>query len=600
MNMYKLIIQLFKHLNPYQRKRYYSLQLLMIVMAILEIVGIASILPFMALVGDSTLLYQDTLINKLYLASGSDSASQFLFFLGIIVLLAFSLSSAISMFTLWKLSMFANAVGAEIANRLYSYYLKQDWLFHSTTSSAKLTKKIATDTHRITQSVLLPLMHMNAKLVLVLFISSTLFFYDPVIALFGLITFSFAYMILYRIVRASLHNNGNSISQMNEQRFHLKNEAFGGIKDILLLGRDRDLIDRFNQSSRTLAKNLGANNALAHAPRYFMELVAFGSMILLVLYLISVHDNNLGMVLPIISLYALAGLKLLPALQHIYSSVAMIKANLPAFESIRDDLSNSHSQVRRNTINKEIKLPLKNQLLLNNVSFRYPGKPNFAIQEVNLSIEKNSLVGIVGSSGAGKTTLIDILLGLIVPQSGSMMVDEVTIDSKNRRSWQNTIGYVAQNIFLSDSTIAENIALGINKDDIDFDRVQRVIELSYLDKFVKGLKKGKHSIVGERGVQLSGGQRQRIGIARALYNNAEILIFDEATSSLDGVTEKLIMESIINISGKKTILIIAHRLNTVKNCNKIFLMEKGTIIDDGTYEKLMKTNKLFQNMAAHA
>ncbi len=598
--MLRHIQQLFSLLTPKQRRQYLVLQLLVVAMAIVEIVGIVSILPFMALVGDMSLIDKEANLSYLYQLSGSSSESQFILILGIGVLAMLFISASVSMFTIWKLSMFANRIGVEISGSLYTYYLRQSWLFHTTISSAQLTKKIATETQRVTQGVLVPLMHMNAKGVLAILLSLTLFAYDPIVALIGLIIFSLAYITLYTFVRSKLHKNGLAISEMNEKRFRLKNEGFGGIKDILLIGRGNDLIKRFDQTGHILANSQGSNAALAHAPRYFMELIAFGSMILLVLYLVATHNGNLGIILPILSVYALAGFKLLPALQQIYSSAATIKGSISAFESIRDDLLNSFDQESGISAQENLHLPLKHEIRLDNISFAYPNKTTPAINKLDMCIPVNSLVGVVGPSEAGKSTLVDVILGLIMPQTGKLVVDDTVVTSENCRSWQNSIGFVAQSIFLSDTTVAENIAFGIEKNEIDFNKIREILKLAQLTEFIDSLEKGIETPVGERGVQLSGGQRQRIGIARALYHDAELLVFDEATSSLDGITEKMIMESIINLTGQKTIVIIAHRLKTVKKCDQIFFMDQGKVIDQGSYDKLIETNDRFKKMASHA
>jgi HlyD family secretion protein len=237
---------------------------------------------------------------------------------------------------------------------------------------------------------------------------------------------------------------------------------------------------------------------------------------------------------------------------------------------------------------------------LENVSFTYPGKEAPTLNQINISISANSAVGIVGESGSGKSTLINILLGLIEPQEGSLKIDKTDINNMNRRSWQNTIGFVAQNIFLSEGTIAENVAFGIPRDQINLEQVQTALELAHLSELIKSLEKGVHTKVGERGVQLSGGQRQRIGIARALYHEAEVLVFDEATSSLDGITEKMIIEAIHEFSGQKTIIMVAHRLKTVKKCDLIFFIDKGKLIDQGTFEELVDRNEHFKNLTTHA
>ncbi len=598
--MFKLISNLFNLLSPYQRKRFYILQLLVILMTIVEILGVASIIPFMALVGDMSQLQQDTFIAKFYQMSGINSESQFVFILGICVLIMLFISMVISVFTIWGLSMFANKIGTEIADRLYAHYLRQDWLFHASGSSAQLTKKIATETMRVTGAILVPLMQLNSKIILSLLMSITIFFYDPKVAAIGLSIFAISYFFLFKGVRNRLNKNGIAISEVNEERFRLMNEGFGGIKDVLLMGRDNDFINRFNRTGKTLAYSQGINAALAQAPRYFVELLAFGSMISLILYLIVSHNGNLGMILPIISVYAIGTIKLLPAFQQIYSSVAIIRANIPAFESIQKDLYDSSLRGEMSKKVEESYLRPKKQISLEKVRFTYPNKQEPALDGLSISIPINSVIGIVGPSGSGKSTLIDILLGLIEPDQGKLKIDNKIIDSKNCRSWQNTIGFVAQSIFLSEGSIAENIAFGIPNNEIDFKQVEYVLNLAHLTELTKSLKQGIYTKVGERGIQLSGGQRQRIGIARALYHRADVLVFDEATSSLDGITEKMIMEAIHNFSGQKTIILIAHRLKTVQKCHKIFFIDNGKVVDHGTYDELIDKNEQFKNMSMHS
>jgi HlyD family secretion protein len=598
--MFKLINQLFNLLSPKQRKNFYYLQGLVIVMAVMEIVGVASIVPFMALIGDISQLQKDSIFGNLFLASGVTSEFRFVLLVGFIVLMMLITASLISIFTIWRITKFAHNTGAELADRLYSHYLMQDWLFHASGNSSNLTKKIATETPRTTQGILVQLMQMNAKITLALFVSITIFIYDPKVAITGFLIFSTAYLIIFSLVQKRLQNNGKNISEVYQERFTLMNEGFGGIKDILLLGRDSDFINRFKYSGQRMAYGLSNNAALAQAPRYLIELVAFGSIILLVIYLFITHNGELGAILPSISIYAIASIKILPAFQQIYSSVADIRANIAAFESIHKDLVDSSETFSSKEKKYETVPAPKQEILIDNVTFKYKTKDEPVLKDLYMDIPVNSTVGIVGPSGSGKSTLIDILLGLIKPHEGHLKIDNIIIDNKNCRSWQNRIGFVAQSIFLSDRTFAENVAFGISKDEINFDRVKKALKMAHLDDLVASLENGINTNVGERGVQLSGGQRQRIGIARALYHEADVLIFDEATSSLDGITEQMIMEAINKFSGHKTIILIAHRLKTVKDCDKLFFINNGQVTDSGTYDELIETNVDFKKMASHS
>src|SRR5690554_4164486 len=358
-------------------------------------------------------------------------------------------------------------------------------------------------------------------------------------------------------------------------------EGFGGIKDTLLLGRQGLFNERFETASRRYGRAQGTTKALAQVPRYLIELVAFGAVIFLVLYLLAAHEGNLGTILPVLSVYALAGFKLLPAFQQIYSSLSAIRGNLAAFDALRDDLYASSRQPIRQALTEQERteqhLAPKHSIRLDDVTFAYPGKQEPALKALNLEIPATKVIGLVGASGSGKSTAIDLLLGLIEPQQGQILIDGQPLTDANRRAWQNSLGFVPQAIFLADSSIWENIAFGLPPESIDEAKVRQAATMAHLDELIAELPCGLETRVGERGVQLSGGQRQRIGIARALYHDADVLVLDEATSALDGITEKLIMDAIHDFSGKKTIIMIAHRLTTVKQCDAIFMMSQGKV-----------------------
>jgi ATP-binding cassette, subfamily B, bacterial PglK len=593
------IKDLYYLLSREQRKRLLRLQVLILIMAMGEVAGVISIGPFMALVGDMSRLEGDGLLAQLYQLTGFSEPSDFLFWMGVAVLGALTLAALMSMFTIWRLSMYAHQLGAELSIRLYNHYMQQPWLYHANGSSTVLTNRIFQECRRVTESIITPILHINAKLVMTALMATTIFLFNPIVAVVGVGVFIAAYLLLYRTVRRRLSANGAAISRTQSERFKLMMEGFGGIKDVLLLGRQDVFKERFEKISRRYGRAKGINKALAQVPRYAMELVAFGAVIFLVLYLLRAHQGNLGTILPILSVYALAGLKLLPAFQMIYSNISTIRGNMAGFENLREDLyasrytEDSDSQPS----DQAGKLVLKEKIELCDVVFRYPNKARPALDTVSLTMPARSVIGLVGSSGSGKSTLIDILLGLIDPESGKLLVDGQPLSEGKMRAWQNSIGFVPQAIFLADASIRENIAFGLPREKIDLQRVERAARMANLDEFLVQLPDGLDTRVGERGIQLSGGQRQRIGIARALYDDAEVLIFDEATSALDGITEKLVMEAIHDFSGKKTIIMIAHRLATVKRCDCIYLMEDGRIIDAGCYNDLVNRNGLFKEMA---
>ena len=598
--MFKLIRELFSLLDKKQKASLYKLQTLVVLMACLELIGIASIGPFMALVSDMTLLDSNRYFKYIYDFFQPSNQYDMLYIVGCLVLVALALSSLVSMLTTWYLSLFSFRIGTEIADRLYSHYLRQSWTFHSNTSSAKITKQLSTETIRITAQVILPLMNMNARIVLVLFIVSALFIFNPLVAISGAIIFSLAYIFLYKVVKTRLKVNGESISNMSEVRFRIINEGLGGIKDILILNRSSDLIKQFKKSGVEFSVANGENNALSLVPRYIMEFLAFGSMIALILYLIKTNPSDLASILPTLAIYGIAGFKLLPAIQQVYASMAVIKGNIEAFQEIKPDLIASIQSASQVNIETDSRMVCNESISLHNVSFSYPGTDKKILDELTMSFPVNSVVGVVGPSGSGKSTAIDMILGLISPSKGSLNIDGKAVSMNNMRSWQNNLGFVPQDIFLSQGSIAENIAFGLDTENINFNKVQQVVKFAKLESLINDLPEGIHSLVGERGVQLSGGQRQRIAIARALYSDSSVLIFDEATSALDGVTEKLIMDAIHQFSGEKTIILIAHRIKTVAKCDVIFYLDKGKVIHQGTYNELLENNESFREMANHA
>jgi HlyD family secretion protein len=600
--MFTQLKELHSLLTIEQRKKLSRLQFLVILMAFAELGSVLSIGPFMALVGDMSQLQGDGIVGDIFRMSGLEDPRAFLFWAGIGVLVALTIAALISMFTIWRLSMYGARVGAELSSRLYRHYMHQPWLFHSSGSSSQLTNQIAQECTRITNGIINPLMQMNARIVMAALMTIAIFVFNPAVAITGLVIFAVAYMAMYKIVRQRLIRNGGTITSAQRMRFKLMGEGFGGIKDALLLGRQQVFTDRFDQASIRFADAQGKNQVMSQIPRFVMELVAFGSVIFLILYLLAAHDGNLGTILPLLSVYALAGFKLLPAFQQIYSSISGIRGNLTAFEGLRDDLRASATATLQLTpsYNSGERITPRKSIELKNVQFTYPGKAEPALRDLTINIGVNQVIGLVGASGSGKSTAIDLLLGLIQPEKGELLVDGGPVTKQQLRAWQNSLGFVPQSIFLADSSIRENIAFGLPPELVDEEKVQRAATMAHLDELLAELPEGLNTRVGERGVQLSGGQRQRIGIARALYHDADVLILDEATSALDGITEKLIMDAIHDFSGKKTIIMIAHRLTTVKQCDNIFMMSHGEVVDSGTFDELSARNQVFQRMANHS
>lgn len=495
--------------------------------------------------------------------------------------------------------MYAAQIGATLSNRLFVYYVQQPWLFHASGNSSELVNKIVQESTRLNNLVINPFMQFLARFILSLLMVIAVTIYNPIVSFAAISIFGCSYYFLFISARGRLSKNGEVISNQQEIRFKVMSEGFGGIKDTMVLGRHSSFIKRFISASNKMAYATGNTNTLTLYPKYLLELLAFAGVILLIVFLIFTNDGGMEYILPSLAVFSLAGFKILPAFQLCYSCISMIKANISSFEVLEEDLHNSSKSLENDSWNENTsqeKWVLQNKIKAENISFNYPSSKKKILNNINLEFVAGEFIGLVGSSGSGKSTLIDIFLGLITPSSGQISIDGTVLNSHNLRAWQNSIGVVSQNIFLADASIEENIAFGLPLDEINHDQVILGAKLANLDEFVNSLPDGFNTRVGERGIQLSGGQRQRIGIARALYNNADILIFDEATSALDGVTEKKVMDAIYNLAGSKTIIAIAHRLATVKKCDSIFLLEEGKIIDNGTYKSLSSRNDLFKTM----
>jgi len=596
----ELVKDIFSILNVEQKRKLFAMQVLVILTAIAEVCSVAVIGPFMALAGNMEQITNNQYIYRLYILSQAHTPNQFLTIAGFIVLSFLLLSTLLSIVTIYKLSVFAARTGAEIGDSLYSSYLKKNYLFHSTINSSHLIKQIATEVSRVTDNILQPFVQINARIFAVIFISIAIFLYKPIISIIGITVFLLAYYILFILVRKKLNINGINISKVSKKRFLLMNEGFGSIKDVLILNRQEDFIRQFEESGIVFAEAYGSSNTLYNMPRYIMEFIMYSSMISLIIFLLYLSDGDMASAIATLAIFGIAAFKLLPSFQQIYGSAAQIKSNLSALSEIKNDIIEARELEKtyfsKDKVQSNTHLPSGN-ITLKNVFFKYPNKQEYAIKDISLNIPINGIVGFVGASGAGKSTLLDLLLGLLEPSKGVFLCGNEIINDSNVKKWQKKIGYVPQSIFLKDGSVLENVAFGLEKSKIDIKKAMIAIESAQLLSWIADLPNGIDTQIGEKGIQISGGQKQRIGIARALYNDVDYLFFDEATSALDGKTEGLVLNAIENISNSKTIIMIAHRLNTVRNCNKIYVFDKGRVVDEGSYSYLMGNSLKFKEIA---
>lgn len=595
------IRKIFDLLSPRERWQAYGLFVAIVLMALLQVVGIASITPFLALVSNPTMIHDGdgtprALLRWAYETFGFTDDTSFLIFVGVGVLLVFTFSNLFAMLTTWLMMRFSWHRNYTLSRRLLEHYLNMPYVFFLNRNSSDLSKNVLAEVKEVISGVLVPGMQALAKMAAAVAIIALLVAVDPVLAILSAAVLGGVYTVIYLLVRKKLTRIGEERVKANLQQYQAASESLGGIKDIKLLGKEGVFLKRYAQAAQRYAQNKAANEVISRLPHYLIETVAFGGMLLIVMYLLLVR-GDIAQVIPTVGLYAFASYRLLPAIKEIFSGVTKVRFNTAALEAIHADFQQrSIEAVQR--VRQAEPLPFQRSIELKGVTFSYPESSEPVLKDLNLIIEANTSVAFVGATGSGKTTTVDIILGLLQPDQGALLVDGVVIEETNLRNWQNNLGYVPQHIYLSDDTIASNIAFGVPPKKVDRQAVERAAKIANLHDFIMSeLPKGYDTMVGERGVRLSGGQRQRIGIARALYHNPAVLILDEATSALDNVTEKGVFNAVENVAKTKTVIMIAHRLSTIRNCDVIYLLEKGRIVAKGSYHELLESSLQFRMMA---
>lgn len=589
--------QLFSLFSPRERTQIYWLLFAILVMALVEMAGIASIMPFMAMLGDPGLIHRHGALAFLYGKFGFSSDTTFLYFVGAAVLSVLVFNNLFSAFALWLSLRVTYLRGHSLSERLFARYLAQSYEFHLQRNSAELINILFNEVNRLILGVLLPTIEIIAKGAVIIAILALLVIVDPILAIGTALVMVGIYSVIFVAIRRTLTRIGRESVAAGASRVKVANEAFGGIKELKAMGGEDSYVRRYSNPSRILAERQAASQALAKLPKYLLEMIAFGGVLAITLVLLG-SEHSLSHVLPIIAVYVFAGYRLLPAVQQTYSNIAVIRYNLPALEVIFRDAGPYPESLEAEVQKNSPRTAFTGEIALRNVTYQYPGAASPSLAQLVLVIPSNTTVALVGPTGAGKTTVVDILLGLLEPQSGSFEVGGMPLRGTDLAAWKWKVGYVPQQIYLSDDTVARNIAFGVEESDIDLHAVEQAARIAKIHDFiVDDLPQGYQTIVGERGIRLSGGQRQRIGIARALYRNPEILILDEATSALDGITESDIMDALDQLAHKKTIIMIAHRLATVRACDQIIVLERGHVSATGSYAELMESSPLFRKLA---
>tara|TARA_R100000687_G_C6452961_1_gene166212 strand:+ start:2488 stop:4200 length:1713 start_codon:yes stop_codon:yes gene_type:complete len=564
-------------------------------MGLIQILGVGSIIPFVSLLVNPELVERRSELKWFYEAGGFSDVESFIFVIGVGVLIVLVLGNAFSAFTIWLIAKFTWGNQVYLSSRLLQNYIQRPYEFFIGRNSSDISKNVLFESMQLTQGVLVPAINILAFGITGALIIGFLFWLNPLLTLITTCVFVISYLVIYLFIRRPLDRLGGVRLTANSERFRSVHEAFGSIKEVKILNREHSFVRRYEGAARVFGRTLISQQVLALLPRYVIETALFSMLMSVLLYMLYI-DVQMENFLPMASAFAFAGYRLLPIMQRVFSAANALRFNSSVLDSLHSDMIGAADVGVQTEYRDDVNF--RDEICVEGVSYQYPESVGLALKEIDLAIPRGSFVALVGETGSGKTTLADILLGLLAPKSGRLLVDGVELDGENMRAWRSKLGYVPQNIYLVDNSVAANIAFGIPEQDIDWMAVERAAKTANIHDFVADqLVDGYRTIVGERGVKLSGGQRQRIGIARALYHNPEVLILDEATNALDSVTEESVHLAMMQAAEEKTVLVIAHRFETIRNCDRIFVLDAGAVIASGTYTELFESSSKFRNLA---
>ena len=590
--------ELWRLLDTRQRRGFVLAQGLALLMAVFTLAGVASVVPFFAVLGDRQLITRNPLLAWAYRHFEFTSERSFVVALGVAVLTIVVLGNVISVWGASALNRFAHRVGHQFCVALFDEYLHRSLQFHLATNSATLFNHVVWAVTRGTTGMLQSFLLLLTNGATSMLIIGAIVFIHPLIAVTAAVALCGSYGLVYLLARQRLLRNGMLESRHNEERAKVASEAFGAMREIIVLNGQKFFRERFAHSSAALARAALNTNTIAHSPRYILEAIVAAALVAGAVMSIG-RDRSSGEWLAELSFLGFAAYRLLPSLQQIFHGVVKIRGDRAAFHRIAADL-NAARRTDGRTVRTADAVNWQGRphtaIALRGVQFAYTTGHSPAIRDVQLTILAGATVAFVGPSGSGKTTLAELILGLLCPTGGTIEVDGIPLGANNLGDWQSTIAYVPQHAFLFDASLAENVALATDFERIDFERLSHALRLAQLEGFVGTLPRGYREIVGEHGVRLSGGQRQRVGIARALYRRASLLVLDEPTSALDGLTESEVMSAIEGLRGQCTIILIAHRMRTVRQCDLIFELDGGRVLSSGTYAQLARQSERFERL----
>ncbi len=595
--MRTILRKLFYLLSARERRNAVILFVLTWIGALLDVVGVGAIPAFVGVISMPEKLLEYAPIQSAYDALGMTSTDEMVMWAALALIVVFVVKNLYLTFMAYAGARYNSGRRLSISNRLFRAYLRSPYTFHLQRNTAELLRNTNSESGTIVSGVLSPLMTLAQEVLTLAFVFVLLMLVEPVVTLvvfgvLGTITFVF-----YRATRAKISEYAKESQRHRKLSVQAVNQGLGGFKDARILGRERFFLSSYSESTGFQAEAERYKAVVSALPRLFLETIAVAGM-LGVSALLVAQDRPLESIIPTLTLLGVAIIRLMPSFQRIAGAVNSLKWGERALDAVHDDLALLESQEEEFRARQQTKAPVvfEREVRFDRLSYQYPGQSGHALRDVSLVIPKDSAVGFVGPSGAGKTTIVDVLLGLLDPTEGRVLVDGHDIQDR-MAGWQRKIGYIPQSIYLTDDSVRGNVAFGMGEDEIDDDAVWAALEAAQLRETVEALPDRLDTVVGERGVRLSGGQRQRIGIARALYHNPEVLVMDEATSALDNQTERQFVEALEQLQGSHTLIVIAHRLSTVRNCDTLFMLDHGRLVAEGSYDHLMATSQDFRGMA---
>ena len=582
-----MLKRLWDHLSKRRKRQLALMQIFAIVVSFFEMASLGAVIPFLGVLSEPETIFQSNymqpFIEFLHITQPGELALPITF----VFIFLTMFSAAVRFVFLWALTRLSLQAGADMSIKIYKHTLYQDYAIHVARNSSEIINGIITKTATATKGVIAPILNLISSLVTIVGILVVLVAINIFVTLTAFLGFGALYLLVMTLTRANLRGNSQSIAEKSDLMVKSLQEGLGGIREVLLNNNQQFYVNLYKNSDLQMRRATWRNELIFSGPRFLMEAVGIG-IVAIIAYVATLQFGGINQFLPVLGAFVLGAQKLLPAIQKAYASYSRVKGSAYSLKDVLELLDQPILDKAR--MSTPTPNPFAHSIELKNLSFRYSDESPWVFKDLSFTIPKGAVIGVIGTTGCGKTTLLDVIMGLLSPTSGELLVDNIVVNNSNKKAWQTHISSVPQDIYLSDGTIKENIAFGIPEDEINQSRVKIAAEQAQIANLIESWDYGYNTVVGERGIRLSGGQRQRIGVARAFYRESNVLILDEATSALDDKTELAVMDEIDNFDNDLTVIIIAHRLTTLKNCDMIVRLTSDHQTEIVSYADIMNLN----------